>query len=279
MNIQFDHQLMSSLLLFLDHEILNKGNAYTNISGRLYKVDSPYTGLYAYAAPFKQLVNDISILNASVITGVYLNGVPVNIGTSGLSIINHNQGVVYFSNQLSDNIVVSGRYAVKDVNIKITDKTEDKLLFETKYVPSLKYNQVVSGLALDVETLPALHLRYLDTDAIPAAFGGLRDNKILVRGLLITKDEFQKIGACNILKNLTHRIIPYITGVTPFDILGNYTGLNYSYPSLQSQFGIDPIIIQVKVTDIRYSTIPQFQNLDVKASFVDFTISTFIKPS
>jgi hypothetical protein len=270
---------MSSLLLYLDHEILDKGTAFTNISGQLYKVNSPYQGLYAYAAPFKQLVNDVSIAGATIMSGVYLNGTFVTIGQSGLYSINHSQGIAYFTGQLPASTVVSGRYSVKDVNVKITDQQEDKVLFENKFVPALKYNQVTSGLATDVETVPALYLRYDETDAMPAAFGGIKDNKIKIKGLLVTKDEFQKVAACNILKNLVHRIIPYVTGVTPFDFLGNYTGLDYSYSNLLTDPDLNPIILDVKVKDVRFSIIPEFQNMGVKASIVNISVSTFMRPS
>jgi hypothetical protein len=275
MRISFDNRLMSSLLLYLDHEVLDGGAAYTNISGRLYPVSSPYSGLYAYATPFKQLVNDTSIAGASVMSGVYLNGAFVTIGTSGLYSINHNQGVAYFTGQLSSSVVVSGRYAVKDINVEITDKAETKTLFETKYIPRLRYNQTISGLDTDVKTLPALYLKYQETEAPPAAFGGIKDNKLKIKGLLLTENESQRISACNILKNLVHRIVPIVTGSTPFDYLGNFTGVNYNYNSLTINTDYSPIVLDVKVKDV--PLMGEFSSIGTRIASVEFTISTFMR--
>ena len=54
---------MTSFMLWFDHELLQKGEAYSNQTGFLYydddsRLPSPYK---AYASPYKQWVNDSSI--------------------------------------------------------------------------------------------------------------------------------------------------------------------------------------------------------------------------
>jgi len=274
MKLQYDNKLVSSFLLYLDREIQSKGQAYQNYSGLLYKVTSPINGLFAYAAPFKQLVNDTSITGANVMTGVYLNGTFVTIGTSGLHSINHYQGVAYFTGQLASSVTVSGRYAIKDINTETTDQEEHKVLFETKYAPKSKFNQTLSGLATDVKTLPSIFLKYKGGDAYPAAFGGIRDNKIIIRALILTESEFQRIATCNILKNFTNRTFSIVNS-TPFDYLGNYTGLEYNYDNLSFDTVYSPLITDVKVKDI--PLVGEYAKLGARAAMVDFTISTFMR--
>jgi hypothetical protein len=278
MRLQFDNKVLSTFSLLIDHEIQNKGVAYTNYSGRFFPTPSNRAGLYAYAAPFKQLCNDTSISGANVISGVYVNGNYVNIGQSGLYSINHYQGVAYFTGQFSSATTVSGRYAVKDVNVELTDHLESKLLFETKHSKRPGFNTPITGLPIDTRTLPALYLKVKDTDAAPAAFGGIKDNKIKIRGTLMAENEFQRLAVCNILKNLTHTGFGVVDN-TPFDYLGNYTGASYSFPNLNFRTDVNSLITEVKASEISWREADDMENLGNSYATIDFTITTFMNPA
>ena len=71
MKVQFENKIMSSLLLFIDHHLLSKGEAFTNHAGLFYPVTNLYNNYYTYAAPFKQMVNDDGVSNATVMKTVY----------------------------------------------------------------------------------------------------------------------------------------------------------------------------------------------------------------
>jgi hypothetical protein len=274
MRVMFDNKLLSSFLLFVDHEIQSSGLAYTNYSGLLYPVESKVSGLYAYATPFRQLCNDTSVAGANILSGVYLNGSFTSIGQNGLHSINHNLGTAYFTGQLSSSVVVSGRYAIKDFNIEITDQLEYKLLFDTKYVTNSKYNQVLSGLASDVKTSPAVFLRPKVLENLPFAFGGIDDNHIDIRAIVIADNQFQRIAVCNILKNLYFKQFQIVQS-TPFDYLGNFTGLNYSYETLAFDSSYTPIIFKAKVVDV--PLVGDFQNVPRSVAMVDFSIDTIMR--
>ena len=40
MKIQFENKVMTSLLLFIDHEIVQEGEAYSDTGSAFYKIDS-----------------------------------------------------------------------------------------------------------------------------------------------------------------------------------------------------------------------------------------------
>ena len=61
MKTQYENKVMSSLLLFVDHEVTQKGDAYTNHGSAFYKIDSLFSDYYVYASPYKQLVSDTSV--------------------------------------------------------------------------------------------------------------------------------------------------------------------------------------------------------------------------
>jgi len=274
MKASHDVKMLSSFLLFLDHVVQSHGEAFVNYTGLFYPITSPYYGLYAYASPFKQLCNDTSVPGATILSGVYLNGTYVGIGTSGLRYINHNDGAVYFTSSLPANVQVSGRYAYKEFNVQITDQWDVKLLLETKYVSNSKYNQTLSGLPLDTKTAPAVFLRFKESVNKPFSFGGIDDNSIKIRAVIIADNEFQKIGISNIFKNLNLSGVNMVTGL-PFDARGNYTGLAYNYDNLSFDTTYWPFIRSARLYDVPQSS--EYADITKSMAVCDFELFTAMK--
>jgi hypothetical protein len=269
MKAQFENRVMSSLLLFVDHHLLNKGEAYTNYSGLLYPTDNLYNNYYTYSAPFKQMVSDDSIPGATVMKNVYVNGGQTSVGGE-LHGINHYNGQVYFTADKSSS-VISGNYSIKDFNVYLTNDPESKLLFETKYHLNSKYPQQLSGLAPDTQPYPAVFVKNMGGTNDPFAFGGL-DNTITNARLVVLADSNYKLdAACSIFKDLKNKSVPIINDL-PFDALGSYTGLAYDYVSLAT--GAGPLIWDVRVSKV--SMMGDFERLnpDVFSAFVDLELSS-----
>lgn len=272
MKVPFDAKYISSFLLFLDHRIQNEALAFSNYSGLLYPINSSIQGLYSYATPFKQLCNDTSISGANIMSGVYLNNNFVAIGQSGLYAINHDQGAAYFTSQLPQGTVISGRYSIKDFNVVLTDQIEYKLLFETKYVTNSKFNQVLSGLPLDTKTSPAIFLKVKSSENKPFAFSRIDDNSLKIRAVIIADNEFQKITVGNVLKNLNYSQFN-IVNYTPFDYLGNFTGINYNYGNLSFDSTYTCTVMESRIIDIPLSTITDFQSINRNMAMADIVLS------
>lgn len=276
MQVQLDNRIISSFLLYLDHEIQSKGRAFQNTVVRFYPITSNYAGTYAYAAPYKPLCNDISITGVNVLSGVYLNNSYIQVGQSGLHAINHYRGTLYFTGQNPSNFVISGAVAAKEVGIKITDKQDWKLLFETQYVANGTHPVQMTGLAEDVETTPIIFLRYKGQENKPFAFSRLDNQTIAMRAVVVANNEFQRVALASILKNLNYCSIPLVNS-TPFDSVGNMTGVNYDYTQLSLDTSYTPMILSVKSIDL-----PQqgdYKNVGRNMAIVDFEISTIARPS
>jgi hypothetical protein len=226
MKPQFENKAMSSLLLFLDHQICEKGEAYTNHGSKFYSIDSRWNGYYTYAAPFKQVVADQSITGANQLSGVYIN----NSFTTGSPVqsINHHEGLIIFD--ASQSTVISGNYAIKDYNIYLTSKTEEELLFETKFELRPKTTQSITGLQLNEQTYPAIFIRNEGGRNDPFAFGG-EDMTHVNAGMVILGDSAYSVDAvCSILKDSSREWVPMIErSELPFDAFGGSTsGYNYT---------------------------------------------------
>ena len=273
MKVQLENKIMSSFLQFVDNEIVNKGEAFTNHGSNFYPVQNLYNGYYTYAAPFKQLVADASIPDATIMNQVYVDGSPVSVGAGDFVGISHYDGQVYFSSDQGSS-TISGDYAVKDFNIYLTNDPEEKILFEDKYHIDPRTTQTVSGLAPDVQTYPAIYLKNNGGDHIPFAFGGIDNNRIDIRAIVLADSSFKLDAACAILKN-THRSDVDIIEDLPFNAMNAYTGVNYNYSTLAAGQG-GPKIWEVFVS--KNVTRGQALNPGVFTAFVDFQLQYIWNP-
>ena len=272
MKVHFENKLMSSLLLFIDNYLLTKGEAFTNYSSFFYPVQNLYNNYYTYAAPFKQMVNDDGVSSATVMKTVYVDGVEKSVGTNNLHGINHFQGQVYFTAD-QGNSVISGDYAVKDFNIYLSNDPEQKLLFETKYHTNPKHSQQLSGLAPDAQPFPAIFIKNMGGKHTPWAIGGTKDTLTTARLVVLADSNYKLDAVCGLLKDL-HTTHFSICPDLPFDAMGSYTGINYSYGGLvPSNSEGYPLIQDVRVS--KMSMVGDFTRLnpDVFSAFVDLDIS------
>ena len=86
MKPQFDNQVMSSMLLWFDHTLLTKGEAYQNTTGQFYSVSDEFYGYNTYASTYSQIVADASVTGATIPTGLYVGDNLVNVGEGGLTV-------------------------------------------------------------------------------------------------------------------------------------------------------------------------------------------------
>jgi hypothetical protein len=278
---QLDNLIMSNMLLWMDHEISSRGQAYTNYSGDFYEVSSLVNGFYTYGLPFKQIVADKSISGANVISGVYLNGVFTSPGTSGFSGINPNVGYAFFSSD-PGTTGVSGAYSVKDFNIYLTSLAEEQLIFETKFEVNPKVTQNPTGIATSALTYPAIFLKNNGGQNKPFALGGQDETIFQVRAIVMADNLFSLDAVCAILRDTARKNIPLISqNNMPFDNYGIIKNNNYNYNSLISNIYY-PNLIYIKSVNV--SKIIPFRyeyanvNPEIFSAFVDFELSDIRYP-
>lgn len=280
---------MSSLLLFVDHEITQKGEAYTNHQSNFFKIDSLFSDYYVYASPFKQLVSDASVTGSSdpnLLTGIYVNGDgPIGPGTSGLHSINHMQGQLYFTggNAATDPMAgktVSGRYAVKDFNVFLTSLPEEQLLFETKLVLNPKTSDIklTTGVDPATQTYPAIFIKDNGGTNEEFALGGVDNTIINARAIVLADSLFNLDAACGILKDSVRKKMSIINQTDlNLNALGGYTGVTYNYTGVAT--GDYCYIDDVRVSK-NVANRGDFQNLNpnVFSAFVDFELHNYRMP-
>lgn len=273
---QWENKVMSNMLLFVDHEICSKGQAYKNHTGTFYPIASKYNEYYTYALPFKQIVGDASLSGATIMQGVSIDGSFTAIGNNNLSGIIYNKGQVLF-NADKANKVITGSFSVKEYNTYISAKLEEQILFKTKYRINPTVAQTPTGLTNVEETYPAIFLKNMGGTNTPLGFGGVDNVKTLVRAVILSDSSFGLDAVCNILKNTAKKHLPIIENL-PFNSIGAFTGVIYNYQSLSSSTTEHGTIWNVTVAKLAPS-VKDLEGLEsnVFSALVDFEIHGFGK--
>jgi len=296
MKVQFENKVMSSLLLFVDHEVIQKGDAYTNTGSAFFKIDSLFKNYYVYSSPFKQLVSDVGVTGAStptVLTGIYFSApgttdytegpMHVQSGTPpwGFDSINHLQGQLYFTGD-TDPVAgsgISGSYSVKDFNVFLTSMPEEQLLFETKLELNPRTKQTIStGVDSNVQTYPAIFIKDNGGRNEEFAFGGVDDTIVNARAIVLADSMFSLDAVCGILKDTVRKNMPIVeqTGLN-LNALGGFTGVNYNYTGTvdEGYMFIDRVTVSKNIANRG-----DFENLNpnVFSAFVDFELHAYRMP-
>ncbi len=289
MKLQYEHKVISSFLLFLEHELGKRGQAYTNHTSDFYPISGGHQNYYTYAAPFKQFVFDDSIKYSNngntrapqIPSGVYVNNEYLIPGNGDLVSIDYTKGQLYFSSDYpsQNNTLPRASYAVKDFNIYLTNEPEHKLLFETQFKISPKVSQNPTGLAEDIQTYPALYVKNLDSNNENISFG-LRtvDTSMYIRVIALCDSAYLLDAACSLMKDFGRRKVPILEGAEqPFGPLG-YTGQEpFSYENTVSgkfESEDDHLLIHDVNVSKRSQNQTDFKNLnsEVFVGFIDFTL-------
>jgi len=294
MKSQFENRAISSFLLWFDHELLVKGEAFTNKDSLLYPVSSQFQGYYSYGAPFKQFVSDCSYsitgtLGAQVPTGIYTDGNFRTTGhyvdganTSPLLGFNYNEGQALLNATQDEGTEISGRYAVKDFNIHLTNKAEQELLFETKIDLRGGIAQTPTGLSPNAATYPAIFIKNNGGTNTEFAFGGQEVTTLNLRAIVLADSQYKADAACSIFKDTVRRVVPVFDDHQyPYDALGGFkSGVVFDYDNLSANTAKNVYISDVGISRFSLGYMENFANSnpDIFSALIDFSLETYRYP-
>lgn len=281
MKPQFQHQVVTSFSMWLDHIILKKGQAYQNIESTLYyQEDSRLDpGYIAFASPHKQWVTDSSIEGAKIIEGIILDGYYLKANQQEV-IYDFENGRVLIPRQLANpSSNVEAVYSVKDFNIYITDQTEEELLIESKFDKNSRYAEdIFEGIKPYDQVVPAIFLSYEYGENIPFAFGGEDITQSNIRCVVFAENSYQLDGIFSLLKDTNTTSITNVGyNEFPLNEFGSLKYGKYDYQDLseryynvnntQSLLHIDKVTVS-KLND----RVAKKSHPGLYIGFVDFTI-------
>lgn len=233
---QTDNKVVSSFLMYLDHQIQHTGQAYFNFTGNFYRISSPNSSINAYSCGFKPLVSDQSVYNANIMTGLYSNGTLIGIGVSGLTGIDYNNSIAYFTGSAPTNL--SGIFSVAEFPVKMTNLPEEVILFETKFEkrPKTSLNTITTGLASNTYTYPVLYVRNDGGNKKEFALGGTKENIINIKGVILADSEFNLTAVSSLCKDTYQKYVTlFEVSDNPFNSYGSYkNGVIYNYTGISA---------------------------------------------
>jgi hypothetical protein len=280
MKASYITNLMSSFYLWLDHEILDRGEAFINYSGKLYNsIDPNFPNNSIYSAPFRQWVYDSSIPNANIPSGVFINGNYTSRGVSGLN-IDFNKGRAILNNSVNSNNITAS-YSFKEYNIYYTDEREEKLLFEKAYNITPKVTQVTGGLGYLDTPYPCIFIKHRMGENIPFAFGGEDLTKTMLRCIVLASNSFSLDGLISILNDSARKVFPVFGSESfPFNYFGDFkSGSNFNYINLCKN---QPQSSLVYIDRVTVSKLDEIDNAKINkkcvGALIDFELSDVRKP-
>jgi hypothetical protein len=272
--------LMSSFYLWLDHEILTRGEAFINYSGKLYNSPDPnFPNNSIYGAPFRQWVYDSSVPNANISSGVFVNGNFIARGVSGLK-IDFNKGRAILNSGINSNNVTIN-YSFKEYNIYYTDEREEKLLFEKAYNITPKVTQVTGALGYLDTPYPCIFIKHRMGENVPFAFGGEDSTETMIRCIVLASNSFSLDGLISILSDSARKVFPVLNPDDfPFNYFGDFKlSNNFNYINLCKDQPSNSLVYIDKVTVSKLDEIDNAKiNKKCVAALVDFELSDLRSP-
>ena len=280
MKPQYQHELMTSFMLWFDHELLQEGEAYSNQTGKLfYDNDSRLPSSYkAYASSYKQWVNDSSIFGST--NPVIPTEFNSNSRSDDIIFDFENGRIIETGGAFANDETLTGTFAVKDFNVYLTNETEEDLIIENKFQLNSRYTQNASGVKPYDQMAPAIFLNCEFMQNEGFAFGGEDKTTNIVKAVVLAENSYQLDGVLSIFADSARKVISKI----PFsghpateygDVKGgvyNYTSISNTYSS-NNPYYIEDVTVS-KFSDRAQNKIPG----DLQVGFIDFEVSTFRFP-
>lgn len=271
---QFQHKLTTSFFLWFDNYLLTKGQAYKNVNSQFYyyeddRLDSKYK---TFGSPYKQWVNDSSIVGAIIPSGVYIDN--SFVGRNANLVLDFENGRVLTSG-VSKSSNISGSFAVKDFNIYFCNETEEDIIVENKY----ELNSRISSISKNYiqpydQVVPAI---FLSTEGIQNrgfALGGMEETTIKAKAVILAENIFQLDGVLSIFADSRNEVFaPIPMSAHPINEYGDLKNQNYSYSDLKNQYiGGQNFYINNAITSKLTDKARKSLSNDLYIGFIDFEI-------
>lgn len=235
MTPQFNHNLITSFALYLDHQLCDKAQAYINVSTGLYKsANAPAPGHHAWNSPFKSWVSDSCVGGAAIPSGVYNSSGQFLTRDSGI-VFDFVNGRVISPHNWGPQL--SGTFARKQFNVYTSTQGEVDWWMEQVFGenPSITYTS--TGFSDNVfGAAPCIILTNSNEENAPWALGGVDNTKNTFVGYVISPSArnsngfYLQEGVNSFVRDMAHKCFPVVSYAdTPWNTSGELKSGYYCY--------------------------------------------------
>ena len=272
---QNDQLIVPSFYLFIDDTITRFGQAYhddTQVFTYSDTNDRPQGFLSYFSEDRQFLTNKEDVPNY-----VWINGVKVyqNFDEEQKLLIDYDKGRILVSDNVGTSATISGDFPTKEVNIYLTNQTQEQLLINSEFnVSGDAYLKTTGGMGERRYTIPAVFLSNNSSDNKPFAFGGMEDSSYQITATIISDNLYEAEATSSLLRDCSSRSFKKIPfEAFPYGAFGSLKSHPYTYTGLVNSSGYDCVFIE-KAKSYRYSdSLASKISKDLYISAVEFTIS------
>jgi len=247
MKPQYLHNVSTSFALWLDHHLLDKGEAYSNQTGKLYNYSDARlpSGYKVFGSPYKQWVYDSTITGASIPSGVYVNSVFTPRGAN--KHIDYLNGRVIYSG-ISTGANVTGSFAVKDFNIYFSNENEEDLILENNLKANEKFSWTGKTYLQPYDNaLPAIYIIPDSVGNSPFAFGGEDETRAIMKCVVFAEDPYSLDGVLSLFADSKQKVFKQKDFTDyPLNEFGDVKAPPYSFENVTSgstELFLDEVIV------------------------------------
>ncbi len=204
MRPQYNHDVITSFILWLDNQLCGTGQAFVNTTGSLYR--GTVTGIpgYVYASPYKSWVWD-GCTDAIIPSGFYTTSGQFLTTGSGIGIDYLNGRVVTPYNW---GPTLTGSYARKEFNVYPSTTEESNYILEQIQGNNINIKLPVTGLFGSQYAAPLIMVTNSRGVNEPWALGGMDNSQNFIRCFIISNSNYLQEGVNSLLQDVAHSYIP-----------------------------------------------------------------------
>ena len=278
MKPNFGHNATTSFSLWFEHHLIGHAEAFENKTGMLYYVEDERLpdSFFRYSSAYKQWVTESGAGGAFVPTNISGAGVELNKNspTDGYFFDFTNGGIVVTGSNASENLNLSGQFAVKEFNIYNTNETEESLVIENKFNNNSRYAIPESGIMPYDMVTPAVFINNEYIENTPYAFGGEDKTTLNFKSVVLAENLYQLDGILSLFSDTRNSAFPSLNfNDHPINEYGDLKTGKYSYEDLAKKKGSDLFNIERVVTSKISENVRTKISPSLYVGFIDFEIS------
>ena len=194
--------------------------------------------------------------------------------------VDYNNGRI-ISSEATQNSVINIDYAVKDLNVYVTNETEENLIVETKFNINSRFKQDELPIPPHSQVLPAIFINVTTNINDPFSLGGEDKTTTDIRCVVMAENIFQLDGALSIFNDAAREPFAALSFEDyPINEFGDAPNFNYK-DLIKHRLNVNPSAMHyIDRVDVSKLSDRVTRKIDPNTfvGFIDFEVSTFRYP-
>lgn len=227
MKPQFQHDVVTSVQMWMDNLMTTNGQAFFNVTGLLQRIPDTTVPGVVYASPWKSWVFD-SCTPGAIIPSGFMNASGQFLTRASGAVIDFVNGRVITPQNWGP--YLSGVYAKKQVNVYYSSDDQLNYIMELVQGNNVNLSYTFTGLGGTIITAPLIMITNSQGHNEPWALGGMDNTKQTMRAFVICDNNYLQEGILSLIQDTAHTYIPLAPySAAPITASGDLKSPPWSY--------------------------------------------------